>query len=241
MFMNYKNKETDSGSYVNGVWTTKNGYTGYGMMCPRGGTLYDTTAIYPMFKIPEDTPPDEVFVGLEEPAAPDVRPYYAISNYGRLLQIHTGKIMKENYRNTGYGYYCLSCKTPNKNGKYQKKYTSHRIIMETFEPREDMKRLQVNHINGVKKDNYINKRMPDGTLQSNLEWVTAKENIHHADAMGLRPNHVLEPKDVRNVCRMLQSGIGPTDIAKLYNVVPNTIYAIKKRKNFTYISKDYDF
>lgn len=73
----------------------------------------------------------------------------------------------------GYVKVCLT--SP---GKTRHRYSVHRLMMENFYPREDMKDLQVNHIDGNKQNNCI----------SNLEWCTCKENIHHAMKNGLRHN-----------------------------------------------------
>lgn len=54
----------------------------------------------------------------------------------------------------------------------------HRLVMENFHPLENMNDLQVNHIDGNNKNNDI----------SNLEWVTAKENMKHANDNGLVNN-----------------------------------------------------
>lgn len=39
--MNSKNAEVDSGKFENGIYTTKNGYSGLGLACPKGTRLYD--------------------------------------------------------------------------------------------------------------------------------------------------------------------------------------------------------
>ena len=128
--MNYKNASTDSGSYVNGVYTSKNGFAGSGLNCPKGSRLYDTNVIRPFFFEPDDLQPGEEFRKITRDVCPDIMPYYAISNYGRLMNVYSGKIMKPNYRPNGYEYYCLAAENSKTN---QKKYSTSRIVMKTFD------------------------------------------------------------------------------------------------------------
>lgn len=182
--MNKKIAERDSGNYVNGVYTTKNGFSGSGLGCPKGTRVWETNksaegVIEPFYKVPKDFVPGETeeFRDITREVAPDIMPYYAISNYGRVLNMKSGQFIKPNYRPNGYEYLCLAAD----NCKYgQKKYTTHRLVMKTFDPKENMDELEVNHINFNKADNYVNKTMEDGSIQSNLEWVTPRENKIHS-------------------------------------------------------------
>lgn len=173
--MNTKNV-TDSGNYVNGIYTTKNGFTGTGLGCPAGTRLYDTTKRSPFIINPPDIGATEQFTLITQDAAPDILPYYAISNYGRVMNMRSGLIMKPNYRPNGCEYYCLAAE----NCKYgQKKYTTHRLVMNTFCPQENSNLLQVVHLNGDMAGNYVNKTMPDGSIQSNLEWCYPDERTKY--------------------------------------------------------------
>lgn len=228
--MNYKIAATDSGSFVNGVYTTKNGYSGSGLNCPKGGRLYDINVKQPIFFVPPDTPPDEEFRRITQDVCPDVMPYYAISNHGRLLNTYSGKIMKPNYRPNGYEYYCLA----SENGKTrQKKYSTNRIVMKTFDPREDSDTLQVNHINGDKTQNYYKKVMPDGSIESNLEWATPKENIQHSHdellntGANLNMRKAMKIRELRDQgysYSMINEQFPETSVAAIQRVCTNRAY-----------------
>ncbi len=87
----------------------------------------------------------------------------------------------------------------NKKGK---SHSVHRYIAETFIPNPENK-PQVNHKNGLKKDNRI----------ENLEWCTNSENQLHAYRIGLQPS-----REGENNSNAKLSNIEVEDIKALYNI-----------------------
>ena len=226
--------ETGSGNYVNGVYTTKNGFNNSGLGCPKGTRLYDTSVITPLISLPEDNGINEQWRPITPDIAPNVMSYYMISNYGRVMNVKSGKLMKENYRPNGYGYFCLAAENC-KNG--QLKYSTHRLVMMAFMPVAGMDSLEVNHINGNKRDNYIFKVMMDGTMQSNLEWVTRQENNDHRSQLPLYSTRKLTQEDATNIRNLRQQGYTYFDLAKIYNVSTKTIQSVCN--NLTYRDPNY--
>lgn len=96
--------------------------------------------------------------------------YYKISNMGRVKSLlgRNERLMKTHISRNGYVKLDLS-----KIGQTKKVYV-HRLVAQAFIDNPDDKPV-VNHINSDKQDNRL----------SNLEWVTQKENILHAIALGL--------------------------------------------------------
>lgn len=87
---------------------------------------------------------------------------YIISNYGRVKNQKTNRILNANEINK-YLYVRLI------EGEKDQKVSVHRLMMNSFYPNKNSNNLQVNHIDGNKHNNKL----------ENLEWCTPSENVRH--------------------------------------------------------------
>ena len=92
---------------------------------------------------------------------------YFVSTIGRVKNINTGRILKQG--TVTHGYLAVNLFKHNI-GKTKK---VHRLVAQTFIPNPKLKEF-VNHKDFNKSNNNID----------NLEWVTPKENSHHAKMGG---------------------------------------------------------
>lgn len=167
----------------------------------------------------------EVFVEITELVAPGIKPYYMISNYGRIWHKYEEKILSINLDSKGYSYKPLATIDGAKN------FRVHRLVLASFNYINGCENLYVNHINGIKSDNYI----------GNLEWVTAQENSIHAINTGLlNYNYKVTDEQVHQICRLLVAGEIQTKIAEQCNVTVQTVSAIANKRSHCKISDLYD-
>jgi hypothetical protein len=97
---------------------------------------------------------------------------YFITKDGKCYNQNTGRYLKgqENIKN---GYFSYNLTMPDGS---KKRCYAHRLVAEAFIPKDNERKIEVNHIDGNKLNNCVD----------NLEWVTPQENQRHALATELR-------------------------------------------------------
>lgn len=160
---------------------------------------------------------------------------YQIDDEGNIYSPYNG-FHKLNPSPTKKGYYRIVLQTSNG----RKTFQVHRLVLQTFNPIENMDKLQVNHIDGDKSNNNLN----------NLEWCSCKENINHGHENGLyhpaRGQKVygnkLKEEEVLEICELLKnSNMSLREIGELYGVSKHCIYDIKRKRSWGWLTKNYIF
>ena len=157
----------------------------------------------------------------------DIQNYegYQVSNHGKVRNKKTGKILKP-YLTRGYLRVSLY------NDSSRKCKLVHRLVAKAFLPNPHDKPA-VNHINGCKTDSNL----------SNLEWVSASENMSHAHSNGLRPRidtkgekngfSKLKEFQVMQIKQLLADGKSTQKtIGSQFNVSRETISSIKSGRRW---------
>lgn len=167
---------------------------------------------------------------------PKVDDMYYIDEDGSLYSEYGNRKLSDNSLQNGYIVNTLY-------GNYGRidNIKRHVLVAKSFLPKPKEGQIQINHKNGVKTDNRA----------ENLEWCTPKENIDHAWQNNLsHARHGSEVKEfaklneeqVLEIAKLLEEGtMMGKDIAELYNVHKATISAIKCRKNWKHLTKDFNF
>jgi hypothetical protein len=150
-------------------------------------------------------------VGLEGEDWREVADFYLVSDYGRVINLETG-LLKTGAVD-GYGY----LKTKVYFGGVAVQTGIHRLVATGF--LSNLNNLpQVNHIDGNKLNNNLH----------NLEWVTALENMHHAEKSGLREScpTKLTAIQIPMIKEMARLGDSNYSIGKKFGVDPSTIRCV---------------
>ena len=157
---------------------------------------------------------------------------YFISLDGEIYSRHISKTMSPVKNKDGYLYCAMA--TPD----HQKvKVSVAKIMLMTFrgEPPTDMKHPSTEHLNGIRDDNWI----------MNLIWMEHSENSscrHNKGKGENNPKVKLNENKVHEICNLLEKGnYAMQKIANMYGVGKGCINSIKRRRNWTYISDQYNF
>jgi hypothetical protein len=160
---------------------------------------------------------------------------YQVSNLGLVKSLPKQKIRKSRFGN----YYTITTKEiilKNVEGKtgynsvtlvknsIKKTINIHRIQLIAFKPNSDFKNLQVNHIDGNKRNNNL----------ENLEWTTPIENTRHAHKNNLCQKGITHHASRQLICTKtgnIYESI--TDAKNKLNIHNIGAMLIGKRKNKT--------
>jgi len=161
----------------------------------------------------------------------DIRPYYYISDYGRIFSAISNRLLIPTIATTGYNVVSLG-----KNDGTRETVYVHRAVMLTFNYIQGCESLQVNHDDGIKINNVID----------NFEWVTIAENVEHASKNGLlltgedAPWTKVTDKQVHEICKLYIQGYGITEISRIIDCGVDSVFNIIHGNNRTDISSNYD-
>lgn len=144
----------------------------------------------------------------------DDYPDYEVSSLGRIKNIQTGKILKQEIKKEGYA----SIRIFN-SARKRKHLNVHALVAEAFlSPKSEC----VNHKDGNKTNNNVN----------NLEWCTYSYNNRHAYAHKLKKPYQqrITDTDRDEISQMVREGIPKREIAEMYSVSVSCIYKLIERK-----------
>ena len=159
---------------------------------------------------------------------------YYITDSGNVYSGKTNKYLKTVLDKDGYVKVRM-ISTDNK----RHRYSVHRLIMENFNPIDNMTEMQVNHIDGNKQNNNI----------KNLEWVSCSENIQHAYDIGLKKQNgennnasKLTDKEVKEIIQLLLSKkYTGKEISRMYNLNDDYANSIRRKERWSYLTHNIDF
>lgn len=187
---------------------------------------YKTYENVPIYFIPRPIvmPPEE-FRDITEQMVPGIRPYYMISNYGRIFHKYKNQILSTNIDTKGYLYKPLAIEGGSINCRI------HRLVMLAFAYFPGCENYLVNHKDGNKSNCFI----------WNLEWSTYSDNANHAYKTGLNQNRKVPENQIHKVCKLLENPANSLQfISEKTGVSYSIISAIQQKRVHTDISDKYN-
>lgn len=151
---------------------------------------------------------------------------YSISNKGRVRNNKTGRILKSARSTKGYRQVKLYRSTFD-----YEILMVHLLVLESFGEQKPFEHYQGNH-KDLDKDN--------NTLE-NLEWLSPSGNVQHSLRNGARSHLVgekanralLSNEQVREIRKLLDTGLSHRKIASRYGVGRNVITNINTRDTYS--------
>lgn len=131
---------------------------------------------------------------------------YEVSNYGRVRNVYTGKLIALIKKKTDYIHIHLMCEN-----NFRKAFLVHQLVATAFIPNKYNK-PNVNHMDLNPSNNYY----------KNLEWCTQEENVFHSIM-----NHMFTGNDIGSMVRkrlLYLYNTSGDDVAKNYAVYKNINY-----------------
>lgn len=169
-----------------------------------------------------------------------IKEYYWISTYGRIFTTFNNynSVMSQMLDR---GYYSIRLRDIH---SQPNTLSVNRLVMMVFCPISNYNDLDVNHLDGIKTNNYL----------WNLEWATRSENILHSFRIGLHipvcgencGNSKLNEVTVHKICKCLENpDYSSKEICEIvgleYNKQnSNIIYTIKSKDTWNHISCNYN-
>lgn len=162
------------------------------------------------------------------------RTCYVVTIYGNIINVLTGKVLKQSLDSKGYPMVIIH------HNKKQKCIRIHRELGIHFVPNPNPDKFNViNHIDGDKTNYDL----------SNLEWTDSKGNAQHALRTGLTIPLSLEDggnskytnDQIETICKMMESGeYTVNQISTLTGIPSGTIRYVKNGWAWTGISSKYN-
>lgn len=162
------------------------------------------------------------------------RTCYVVTKYGNIINVLTGKVLKQTLDSKGYPAVIIH------HNKKQKCIRIHRELGIHFIPNPDPDRFNViKHIDGDKTNYDL----------GNLEWTDMKGNTEHALRTGLHVPLSLEDggnskytnEQIENICKMMASGeYTINEISTITGIPSGTVRYVKNGEAWTGISSKYD-